>query len=260
MKPWIMALTGIALLLGTGFIAALFMTSRPSYAAGRIFKAMRKGDLPAMRTLLSAELAATLPDGALRAFVARGAHAGFVEARWSDAVIMGERATLRATLASDTEHATPLVLALTRERGEWKLLAAESTTQQLAVTPAPGLHFPPADDLLALLRHSLREFAEAANTGDFATFHRRIARPWAEEYSSVQLASIYRPLWLAYPHIEALADTELQMIRDPEVNEQGMLVIAGRVPKVSPPLAFECGYLWEDGAWKLASLRFSSAQ
>ena len=58
MKPWIMALTGIALLLGTGFIAALFMTSRPSYAAGRIFKAMRKGDLPVYRAMLKSEDAA----------------------------------------------------------------------------------------------------------------------------------------------------------------------------------------------------------
>ena len=259
MKAWLLPLALLLAIAAITFLGAMFITSRPAYAATQIFKALRRGDLPAIRSRLSAELAPLVSEGSLRAFVARSAHAAYADARWSPAVIEGERATLAANLESRLGEITPLLLTLKKESGQWKLLAADASGPEEAAAKAPGLRFPPTGELVPLARNSLRDFAEAAQTGDFQAFRSKTARLWQEESSAAQLAEAYRPLWLAYPRVEELGDTAIAFSREPEVNDSGFLLLAGHATELAPALAFECAYLWEDGAWRLVSLRFSSS-
>jgi hypothetical protein len=118
------------------------------------------------------------------------------------------------------------------------------------------LQQPNPDGMRRLAMGTIRQLAEALQTGDFTAFHRETAPALREHLTPEQLRESFS--WLAAPELEldwaAVRDAAPVFDVPPAVDEEGLLTMGGHVPVGERRIGFQLQFAYVTPDWMLMSI------
>lgn len=142
-------------------------------------------------------------------------------------------------------------LKYVEEKSAWKLLGIKVDVKPAG---APGGKVPIAQEARAIVRESLLIFNEAVLAGDFSSFHQRIATVWQEQITPAQLRDALAGFVEQKVNIGPVADLEPVFNPEPEMDDDGVLLLKGHYPTRPNKVHFKLRYIHEGGAWRLVNI------
>jgi hypothetical protein len=135
----------------------------------------------------------------------------------------------------------PLDVTLVKEGKDWRVTAFRGQVPERAV-------------ILGMVRTSLRAFNAAVRAGDFAAFHKTLAKPFREQYSAQRLKDVFQVFIDKKIDLRAALDLDPVFKPDPAIGPHQTLRVAGYFPSTPSRLHFDLKYVPEGGAWKLIAI------
>ena len=140
------------------------------------------------------------------------------------------------------------------EQGDWKLFGI---TVNLKQEPLPGQEMRPIPDdadLQTLANTTILDFAVAVKALDFTGFYKNIATLWQSQTSAEELLTAFQSFIAQGIDLTVLEGINPLFIAEPSFNEHDWLVLQGHYPTLPSITYFTLEYLYEDPAWKLATI------
>lgn len=191
---------------------------------------------------------------------------GSVKADWQEPELDGRNATVKLTVTTRAGQAVPLVISLLDEGGAWRVFSLRTppnpqtglvdnrfslvgTTPSL--TEGVARPVPPEDEIRALVRDNLILFNEAIAQKSFDAFYDSVSRKWQDQLTKGQLQRAFQPFIDRNVNIGLIADSVAVLTPAPQVNSDGLLLVAGHYPTQPYHVQFLLKFYYELPSWKL---------
>lgn len=113
----------------------------------------------------------------------------------------------------------------------------------------------------ALVKSSLKDFADAVEKGDFKTFRENASKDFQSQFKEEQLKTTFTPFIekkeVAVPILRSAAGMNAKFSAPPAIREESgnyILVANGNFDTTPAKTRFTNEYVWRDGAWKLLKI------
>jgi hypothetical protein len=113
---------------------------------------------------------------------------------------------------------------------------------------------PAPDQIHALVKATMLDFALAVKAKDFSGFHKNIAKFWQAQTSATELAQIFKSFIDQEIDLTVLDDLEPAYSRKPALNSQGWLAVGGAYATKPSAVNFILKYKKEGPDWKLVGI------
>lgn len=243
----------LAVLASLGIVAlvlAVYFTSGLSDTADSFFKAIRSKKYQEAYSFLSSDFKASASYDDFVAFLNRNALLTYRDASWSSRSASGNKGELDGTITTETGGIIPLKLSLVKEDGAWKIYAIQKVKSGILSDESLGMT-PSGPEQVALVRRSMRMFAEAVMAKDFSDFHRHVSQLWQRQITAEQFNHVFKGFIDADLDLLFLDNHMPVFEESPEVDQNGVLTIKGYYPTKPSRVIFEYGYIREGTDWKL---------
>ena len=257
MRKWLKVLIGIAVVAVIAVAVVLFSTTGMVDTANAFFKAIRQQDMPVARGYLSQDFRASTSDAALKRFLSGNALLHIKEASWPSRQISGGRGELEGSLTTETGGVIPVKMVFVKENDAWKIYAIHKPAAGLQASDASP-ELPTRADQIALVKQSIRDFLAAVAKKDMTSFHASLSRMWQKQITVDKLDKAFRSVIDAKVDWAALNDLQPELSATPRIDENGVLILAGRYPTQPIHVTFEQKYVHEGVAWKLIGFNFQA--
>jgi hypothetical protein len=248
---------GFGLFVGVGvaFVGGIFALTRPVVDASEQFLALLGREK-------FAEAYASAADGfrarqGEREFAAAVKQLGLTDyssATWHSRQIDNQDGVAEGTVVTKEGGTKAVSVRLVREGGKWAVVAVRYGGIDLAtIKPAPAP--PPEAELEMMTSEALLEFNRAVRAKDFAAFYGTLSDLWKKQTTPERLRRAFQVFIDKEVDVAAINQSKPHFSRA-EVNDTGLLVVAGEYPTQPSRVVFELEYARES-SWKLAGLSVS---
>lgn len=249
MKTVLKILAVLVLLAIVAIGAALHFTRGIVDTTEAFFAAVREGRTDDATTQLSEGFRAATDDQALMRFLDDSQIRRVESATWHSRSISGGQGRLEGALTTEGGGSVPIVIDLVKESGAWKIHRIERAAAGL-VEPPMRPEPPAADEARALVRQTTQDFVTSLANGSMAHFHARISRLWQSQYSVAELDQAYRVFLDLDADLGVLDSLEPQIEPALELDQDGVLTLAGHYVTEPSRVRFSYRYVVEGSVWK----------
>lgn len=250
MKTLLKVLAVLASLGILGLLLALFLTSGLTDTADKFFTAIRSKQYQVAYGLLSEDFRSSTSYEEFIAFLNKNALLGYKEASWTNRSSSGSKGELDGTVTTETGGTIPVKLSMVKENNSWRIYSIQKVRSGILADDATE-GSSGAVDHVALVRGSMRDFAEAVMAKDFTEFHRKISQLWQRQITPEEFNRIFKGFIDANLDLLFLDNYVPVFEKSPEIDEHGVLSIKGYYPTKPSRVMFDFGYIREGKAWRL---------
>jgi G:T/U-mismatch repair DNA glycosylase len=149
---------------------------------------------------------------------------------------------------------TPFIVSFTLkyiyEKPEWKLFGIN-----VKIKPEEKTEEIPSDDQLKqLVQKTMLDFALAIKARDFTGFYSNIAQLWQARTTKEELANIFKSFSDQNIDLTVLQELNPIFTKNPQLTDEGVLVLQGRYPTKPSVVSFMLKYVSEESKWKLVGI------
>lgn len=253
MKKILVILVAIIVIALFAVYLVFRMTGGLTETAEAFFSAVGAQDLEKAYGYTAAEFRAHTPFEDFQAYLQRSALSDYRSASWSSRSVSGGKGELEGTIRTAGGGAVPLKLTLVKEAEGWRILSIQKAAAGIVgETESGGL--PGSEVTIALVRNTLQDFALAVNRRNFDRFYANISNLWQGQISAEKLAEIFRTFSDQQIDLTVLQGMQPVFDREPEINEQKILLLQGHYDTQPSVTRFTLKYIFEPPAWKLMGI------
>jgi hypothetical protein len=136
----------------------------------------------------------------------------------------------------------------------WRTIFAVATLLAVSLAASGAQQVPLPDQIQALVKATMLDFALAVKAKDFIGFYNNIAKFWQARTSPQQLAQIFKSFIDQEIDLTVLDDLTPSFTNKPALNSQGWLEIEGAYPTRPSAVDFILKYKYEEADWKLVGI------
>jgi hypothetical protein len=250
------AIAGVFSLLVMAVAALFWMTGGMVKTADGFLGALGAKDYAGASSYLTEDFRASTPVEELAAFAQRNGLPGLKGAFWSNRESNDDRGKLEGSVTTAGGGVVPMTLALTKERGGWRIRSLRTPPAGLSANQQGAEVVPSPEQQSKLAQESFTRLTQAMDSNDFVDFHRSIATAWQREASPVELAKSFRD----FLKLDELSEVQrLSPALEPAtaLGKDGTLTVKGRFATRPTPLTFSFGYTYEGISWKLGGVQLT---
>ena len=256
MKKWVKILLGVVAVFVIAIAAVFYFTSGMVETADAFFNAVKQKDIAKARSYLAEDFKASTDEKSLSDFLSKGAILNFKESSWSNRQISGGRGELNGSITTDSGGVVPIKMMFVKENDAWKIYAIQKPTAGLQSEDSSPTT-PGKSDQTALVRQSMHDFIVSVEKKDMEHFRGTISRLWQRQVTAEQLNTAFKSVIDSGANWAVLENFEPVLSPDAKVDENGVLLLAGRY-QTNPNILFEQKYVYEGVAWKLVGFSFQA--
>lgn len=250
MKKLLKILAAFATLGIFGLVLALFFTSGIVDTANDFFSAIQAKQYPKAYGHLSSDFRASTSLDEFVAFLNKNALLSYKEASWANRHVTGEKGELDGSVTTESGGAIPLKLSFVKEGGSWKIYSIQKAKAGILAGDSPAGVLSGSEQI-ALVRESMKKFAQAVISKDFKDFHRHVSQLWQRQITVEQFNQVFKAFIDADLNLLFLENYMPVFDDIPSVSDEGVLTIKGYYPTKPSRVMFELGYIQEGLDWKL---------
>lgn len=251
----IVCIMAIGLCVFTGFLVFSVKTmTQPVVAASEQFLVLlAEGKTDEAYASTADSFRGQLDEASFRTAVRRLGLTEYASASWHNRRFHNQEGAVEGTVTTKNGGAKPVSIQLVHEDSEWKVIAVRYGGVDLGAAKAP-LPVPTSTELERMTTDALLDLNEAALSGEFTALHGTLSDLWKHQITPQQLQAHFQELVDLQLDIGVIRNVKPQFSTPPEVNDLGLLVVAGHYPTQPSRLTFKLEYLPELGTWKLAGI------
>ncbi len=110
---------------------------------------------------------------------------------------------------------------------------------------------PPEDQLKQLVNKTMIDFAVAIKAKDFTAFYNNIAKHWQAQTTKEELYNAFKSFIDQDIYLTGLQKFDLVFTENPQITNEGLLILQGHYPTQPSVTYFTLKYLYEEPEWKL---------
>ncbi|MCW8857661.1 MAG: hypothetical protein OQJ95_09885 [Kangiella sp.] len=250
MKTLLKVVLGLFGLIALGLVAVFFFTTDMVTTADDFFAAVKNQNMNKAYTYLSEDFKASTSKSDLQQYLNKNAISSFKEASWESRSINGGRGSLTGSISTESGGVVPITLNFVEAENGWKIYSI--------LKPSSGIHeetisaqMPSEQEQISLVKKSIQVFAEDVNRKSMKKFHAYISNLWQRQVTVAKLDEAFGAFYNIGADMTVLANYSPQFSQKPSINEDGVLVIAGKYPTKPSQVDFEQKYIYEGLGWKL---------
>jgi hypothetical protein len=252
MKKLLKIVIGIAVFVVLVVGAVFYFTGGMTKTADAFFEAVKRQDIAAAHSYLSADFKANTDEAALKAFLSSNALLHFKKASWSNREISGGRGELNGEVTSDSGGVIPLKLLFVKENDAWKIYGIQRAPAGLQTEGAAASPLVPSGaDRVSLVKRSMHDFAVSVNDKNMEHFHATISDLWKGQITQQQMDEVFGKFYGA--GMDFTVCDSLEPVVEPvaALGNSGELILTGYFPTTPNQVHFQQKYIHEDAGWKL---------
>lgn len=226
--------------------------------ADQFFGLLRDGQMAEAYAMLAEE---SRQETSVDAFQQGAEALGFVGSQgvaWDPPYIDDDYGTIQGVVTSREGQETRQELVFLKKDGTWAIhiIREPLDTAVLDLIVEARLQQPNPEGMTRLAMGTIRQLAEALDSGDFTALHRSFAPVLREQITPEEFQESFE--WLASPEVgfdwASVRDVPPVFDPPPGVDAEGMLAMKGFVPAGDQRLGFELHYLYLSPEWMLISI------
>ena len=160
---------------------------------------------------------------------------------------------MEGTLSTKNGVTRPVAIRLVREGGKWTVVGVRYGRVDL-VTINSQRRVPPDAELERMVAEALLSFNRAVQARDFTAFYGTLSDVWKKETTPQQLQRVFQEFADKNIDIGPIKDLKPRLVPSAELNDKGVLVVAGHYPTQPSQVRFELEYANERFGWKLMGI------
>jgi hypothetical protein len=172
---------------------------------------------------------------------------------WSHREINNQEGTAEGTVTARDGGTKAVFIRLVWEGDKWKVVGVRFGGVDLLTLQASSA-VPPEAELARMVTETLLDFNQAVQEGDFTAFYGKLSDVWKRQTTPQQLQTIFHEFLEQRIDIGPIRDLMPQIAPSAVVNDNGVLVVAGKYPTQPSQVRFELQYTRERDRWKLMSI------
>ncbi|MGI9317437.1 MAG: hypothetical protein ACR2QW_08915 [bacterium] len=250
MKTALKIILGIIVAIALGIGSVFYFTADMVDATDGFFTSVKNNDLDKAYSWLSEDFKASTSPDDLKDFVDVNGLGNYKEASWSSRSIEGGKGEISGTITTDSGNTVPLTVGFVKGGDGWKIYSIRKPAAGLQ-SDSTAVEVPEEDEAVRLIRKSINHFAESVNQKSMQMFHSQISNLWQQQFSVADLDQAYKAFYDANIDLTVLNDMSPQFNFNPELDQNGVLLIKGRYPTQPSQFHFEQKFIYEGLSWKL---------
>lgn len=266
MKMFLKIFIGFFVLIGLGVASIFYFTSDMVSSTDEFFAMVGANEVDSAYQGLSSAFKAETTLEQLNAFLSASGLSKFKEASWNSRSIKNGLGTLEGSVTTTDGATIPLEIQLVKEDGSWKIQhlsrkAAGVSTEKGSATeskteaaPVASKTVPSNDELVSMVRATMREFGKSIDGKSMESFHGYISNLWRSQYTVEKLEESYGKLYKMGAKWSSLENMSPVFEAEPVIDERGVLIVKGHYPTNPDTLTFAQKYIKEGLDWKLFGL------
>lgn len=253
MKIFLSILAAVVVVIALIVFVALSATKGLPTAADEFFAHIAAGRLDEAYQATATEFRAATSAEEFGAFLEQSALNRYARAHWTSRSIENRLGRLEGTVQTQDGGEIPVKITLVKEGDVWKILAIDKVAagiREERKTSARSPDIPGEAERSRLVKTAMSNFAEAVIQGDFTAFHGQISRMWQQQITPQELKNVFSVFVERKIDLRPLESFEPQFDADPELDQDGILLLVGHYPS-DPPVQFRVKFILEKSAWQL---------
>ncbi len=266
MKTLLKIVGALVVLAGLGLGAVVWLTSDMVDSVDQFFADVQEGEVDSAYTTLSKQFQKSTSLPQLKQFLQASSLSDFESASWTSRSVKNGVGELEGSIQLKSGSSVPLKVQLVKESGAWKIFSLQSPRpgiqgQKQALSEADAqTAIPETAALISLVQNTSKIFGQSMNSRNFEAFYNILAKPWKDQSSPEILQENFKGLFGVEANWEALANLSPVFESEPQIGEDGVLQIQGRLDTQPDQLVFRHSYALEGGAWKPIGLHLQFRQ
>jgi hypothetical protein len=246
---------GLFIGLGTVFVGGVWALTRPVVDASEQFLGLLgQGKIAEAYASTADGFRAQQDEPSFTSAVTQLGLTDYSSAVWQSRQIDNQDGTAEGMVVTKGGGAKAVSIRLIRENGRWAVVGVRFGGVDLS-SIKPALVAPHEAELRHMVADTLLEFNRAVLGKNFAAFYARLSDLWKQQTSPERLLQAFRVFIDKDIDIGGIRETQ-PSLSSAEVNNHGLLVVAGKYPTQPSAVRFELKYARE-GTWKLAAVSVS---
>ena len=250
MKTFLKILLGIVGAIVIAISAVFFFTSDMVVTADEFFVAVKNKDMDKALAFLSEDFKSGTSKDALQKYLENNSINNFKDASWESRSINNGRGNLVGSITTESGGVVPISLSFVKGDNGWKIYSIQK--------PSPGIQedstqdqMPLEQEMVRLVADSMHVFAESVNEKSMVKFHSHVSNMWQQQITPNKFDEVFAAFYDAGVNLTVLDNYSPQFSGKPNIDENGVLVIAGLYPTKPNQVHFEHQYIYEGLGWKL---------
>jgi hypothetical protein len=250
MNKFVKILLGIVGVIVIAISAVFFFTADMVGAADEFFMAIKNKDMDKAYSYLSEDFKSGTPKDALQRYLEKNSINSFKEASWESRSINGGRGNLVGSITTESGGVVPISLSFVKGDKGWKIYSIQKPSSGIQEESTP-VQMPSEQEMVKLVSDSMKLFAESVNEKSMVKFHSHVSNLWQQQFTPEKFDEAFGAFYDLGADLTVLEKYSPQFSTKPNINEDGVLVIAGQYPTEPSKVHFEQKYIYEGLGWKL---------
>jgi len=241
-------------------VIALRATAGLVETADHFFATAKTGNVPGVRTFLSAAFNRNNTDAGLRAILDHSGIARVQDVSWQSRSVENGHGRLQGELRTTDGDRFPLELLLVKEGEAWRIDTIHKTLVGDDDPPAStsGGTLPTNAQQVAMVRAAMHDFAVSVHDKSMAHFRDTVSNLWQSQVDVATLDNAFRNVLESGADFSIVDRMSPEFDAQPALDDNGMLVIQGHYATRPMELTFVQKYVREGVEWKLFGLHVDS--
>lgn len=256
MSKFLIILAGIGAIVVIAIAAVFFFTAGMVDKADEFFTHIKSNNYDQAYSLLSQDFQSNTSMNDLKAYISKNSLNNFKEASWESRSINGGRGTLTGSITTESGGVVPITLNFVKGESGWRIYSLQKPSSGIQEETA-AIQIPTEQEQVQLVSTSMHVFAEAVNEKSMKKFHSHISHLWQKQFTVDRLDGAYGKLYSIDADLTVLDNYSPQFSSKATIDEDGVLLLAGRYPTKPNSVIFEQKYIYEGLGWKLLGFNIS---
>jgi hypothetical protein len=178
----------------------------------------------------------------------------YASVSWHSRQIENQEGAAEGTLTTKNGVTKPVAIRLVQEGGKWAVVGVRYGGVDLVTFKSPS-RVPREAELERMVMEALLAFNQAIQARDFTAFHGTLADVLKKATTPQQLKKTFQEFIDKDADIGGIKDVKPQFAPPAEVNDKGVLAVAGHYPTRPFQVRFELEYAREQAGWKLSGIK-----
>ncbi len=265
---WKKILIGVVVLIGLIIGIVMYATSGMSDVANEFFIYTKSKHFDDAYNMGSEDFKKSTTKEQLKNFLVQNALTEYKDVSWSERAIDGNIGTLKGTITTKNGSVIPITMKFSKNaNGDWELYSiykpaggiekdkpTSSVESKKPMAESSANQVPSQNELINLVQETTMNFAQGVKQKNMQQLYDYMSDYTKSRVTVAKITKGFDFFIKKNMDLTILKDIKPVIEKEPKINENGVLSIAGYYPTSPIKVYYSYDYLKENGKWKLLNI------